>query len=208
MVRCSAKLRDMNVVVSASDERSIEVLASGLPLHGAQLAIDFTLRSALTSCGSAIPGAASENGAALARACPVVVASLTHTLAMEAPSGAVSWPVPSSLECRPDPSSSSSGLRRTDTSATPSKRSPETPLVRWRAGNPKSASTNLPVAVAWMAPTPGRRWLVSLSARVSCCGLVCLPGKQLVLIWRAETVPCLLCLPQFPLAYLVLSHQT
>ena len=27
-----AKLRDMNVVVSASDERSIEVLASGLPL--------------------------------------------------------------------------------------------------------------------------------------------------------------------------------
>ena len=49
----------MNVVVSASDERSIEVLASGLPFHhGAQLAIDVTLRSALTSCGNAIPGAA------------------------------------------------------------------------------------------------------------------------------------------------------
>ena len=61
----------MNVVVSASDERSIEVLASGLPFHhGAQLAIDVTLRSALTSCGSAIPGAARKNGAALARARP------------------------------------------------------------------------------------------------------------------------------------------
>ena len=59
------------MVVSASDERSIEVLASGLPFHhGAQLAIDVTLRSALTSCGSAIPGAARENGAALARARP------------------------------------------------------------------------------------------------------------------------------------------
>ena len=70
-VRCNAKLRDMNVVVSASDERSIEVLASGLPFHhGAQLAIDVTLRSALTSCGNAIPGAARENGAALARARP------------------------------------------------------------------------------------------------------------------------------------------
>ena len=70
-VRCNAKLRDVNVVVSASDERSIEVLASGLPFHhGAQLAIDVTLRSALTSCGSAIPGAARENGAALARARP------------------------------------------------------------------------------------------------------------------------------------------
>ena len=35
-VRCNTKLRDMNVAVSAMDERSIEVLASGLPLfHGA-----------------------------------------------------------------------------------------------------------------------------------------------------------------------------
>ena len=39
-VRCNTKLRDMIVVVSAVDERSIEVLACGLPLfHGAQLAI-------------------------------------------------------------------------------------------------------------------------------------------------------------------------
>ena len=49
-VRCNTKLRDMNVAVSAMDERSIEVLASGLPLfHGAQLAIDVTLRSPLTA---------------------------------------------------------------------------------------------------------------------------------------------------------------
>ena len=37
-VRCHAKLRDMNVAVSAQDERAVEVLASGLPIHhGAQL---------------------------------------------------------------------------------------------------------------------------------------------------------------------------
>ena len=32
-VRCNAKLREMNVAVAATDEREIEVLASGLPLH-------------------------------------------------------------------------------------------------------------------------------------------------------------------------------
>ena len=70
-VRCNAKLRDMNVVVSASDERSIEVFGSNLPFHrGTQLAIDVTLRSALPNCGNTIPGAARENGAALARARP------------------------------------------------------------------------------------------------------------------------------------------
>ena len=55
--RCGAtrSFENVNVVVSASDERSIEVLASGLPFHhGAQLAIDVTLRSALTSCGGGI----------------------------------------------------------------------------------------------------------------------------------------------------------
>ena len=34
MVRQNVKLRDMSVPVSASDERSIEVLASGLPICG------------------------------------------------------------------------------------------------------------------------------------------------------------------------------
>ena len=70
--RCGAtpSFENVNVVVPASDERSIEVLASGLPFHhGAQLAIDVTLRSALTSCGGAIMSAR-ENGAALARARP------------------------------------------------------------------------------------------------------------------------------------------
>ena len=32
-VRCNAKLREMNIAVSVSDERSIEVLASGVPAH-------------------------------------------------------------------------------------------------------------------------------------------------------------------------------
>ena len=42
-VRCNAKLREMNVDVAASDERAVEVLASGLPLyHEAQLAVDIT----------------------------------------------------------------------------------------------------------------------------------------------------------------------
>ena len=68
-VRCNTKLRDMNVAVSAMDERSIEVLASGLPLfHGAQLAIDVTLRSPLTAQGMACAGAAQTNGAVLHRA--------------------------------------------------------------------------------------------------------------------------------------------
>ena len=58
-VRPNAKLRDMNACVPANDERAIEVLATGLPLHhGAQLAVDITLRSALTACGCARPNAA------------------------------------------------------------------------------------------------------------------------------------------------------
>ena len=44
-VRCHAKLRDMNVAVSAQDELAIEVLASGLPIHrGTQLPVDVTMR--------------------------------------------------------------------------------------------------------------------------------------------------------------------
>ena len=40
-VRCNVKLRDMNITTPATDEREVEVVASGLPLqHGAQLAID------------------------------------------------------------------------------------------------------------------------------------------------------------------------
>ena len=46
----------MNIAVSVSDERSIEVLASGLPAHhGAQLAVDITLRSLLTAQGERGP---------------------------------------------------------------------------------------------------------------------------------------------------------
>ena len=68
-VRCNANLRDMNIAVPASDER-IEVLSSGLPLvHGAQMAVDITLRSALTSRGEARPNVANVNGAVLASQC-------------------------------------------------------------------------------------------------------------------------------------------
>ena len=62
-VRCNAKLVDMNVAVRANDERAVEVLTSGLPLfHGAQLAVDITLRCALTASGTPRPGAAAVDG--------------------------------------------------------------------------------------------------------------------------------------------------
>ena len=64
VVRCNVKLREMNVTVAANDEREVEVLASGLPLeHGAQLAVDVTLRSAVTASGRACPNAAVVDGA-------------------------------------------------------------------------------------------------------------------------------------------------
>ena len=59
----------MNVEVAATDEREIEVLASGFPLHhGAQLAVDITLRSALTRCGTACDQADRVNGIVASRA--------------------------------------------------------------------------------------------------------------------------------------------
>ena len=62
------KLRDMNTVCPANDDREIEVVASGLRLrHGAQLAVDVTLRSATTSCGAACTNAANVDGAVLVR---------------------------------------------------------------------------------------------------------------------------------------------
>ena len=63
------KLRDMNVQVSATDEREIEVVAAGIPIHhGAQLAVDITLKSAVTSVGAPRATAATVNGAALLQA--------------------------------------------------------------------------------------------------------------------------------------------
>ena len=68
-VRVNTKLRDMNVVVRVDDERAIEVLAAGLPIHhGAQLAVDITLRSVLTAAGLPCPNAARVNGAVLQKA--------------------------------------------------------------------------------------------------------------------------------------------
>ena len=51
-VRPNVFLRDMNVDVSAADGRSVEVSAQDLPCFGGvQLAVDITLRSALSSEG-------------------------------------------------------------------------------------------------------------------------------------------------------------
>ena len=60
---CAGRPVDMNIAVPADDARAVEVLASGLPLfHGAQLAVDITLRSALTATGLPRPGAAVVDG--------------------------------------------------------------------------------------------------------------------------------------------------
>ena len=68
-VRCNTKLRDLNIGVSLQDERAIEVVASGLPFHhGAQLAVDITLRGATTAAGLPCTNAAHTNGAVLHRA--------------------------------------------------------------------------------------------------------------------------------------------
>ena len=55
-VQTNVLLRDMNIAVPAADERRVEVLAAGLPIHGgAQLAIDVTLRTVLTRDGAPRP---------------------------------------------------------------------------------------------------------------------------------------------------------
>ena len=65
-VRLNTMLKDMNVGVKAGDERRIEVLAQGLPLHGgAQLVVDATVRSLLTCEGHPCPRADREDGAVL-----------------------------------------------------------------------------------------------------------------------------------------------
>ena len=64
-MRFNAKLRDMNLLsVAADDETAIEV--SGL--RTSQLAVDLTLRCALTADGRPQPGAAAVDGAVCSRA--------------------------------------------------------------------------------------------------------------------------------------------
>lgn len=68
-VRQNVFLRDMNINVPAQDSRHIEVLAQDLPCFaGAQLAVDITLRSALSCNGEAHPHAADRDGAVLVQA--------------------------------------------------------------------------------------------------------------------------------------------
>ena len=65
-VRFNVELRDLYVVVPTDDGRSMEVLASGLPMH--HVAVDTTLRSATFAEGLPQPNAAHTNGAVLIRA--------------------------------------------------------------------------------------------------------------------------------------------
>ena len=69
-VRKNAFVRDLNVFpVPPGDGRRIEVVVDGLPLfHGAQLAVDTTLVSALKRNGEPRPQAAEVDGVACAKA--------------------------------------------------------------------------------------------------------------------------------------------
>ena len=63
LVKSNVFLRDMNICVSASDERRIEVLAHGLSVrHGGQLAVDVTLRASTSAENIAHPHAADIDG--------------------------------------------------------------------------------------------------------------------------------------------------
>ena len=63
--KTEVRLRDLNVQVSATDERRVDVLADHLPCRqGKQLAIDVTLRSPVTTLGEPRARAAVEDGAA------------------------------------------------------------------------------------------------------------------------------------------------
>ena len=65
----NVKPRDMNVQVSATDEREIEVVAAGLPIHhGAQLAVDTHTPERSHFGRSTSTTAATVNGAALSQA--------------------------------------------------------------------------------------------------------------------------------------------
>ena len=66
-VRTNVFVRDLNLGAARPDDgRRIEVIADGLPLfHGAQLAVDATLVSALHTSGEPRPRAAGNDGAAL-----------------------------------------------------------------------------------------------------------------------------------------------
>ena len=64
-VRTNVLFRDMNIDVSSEDTRRVEVLVGGLPSDTRQLAVDATLRCALSRDGMPRGRAARENGAVL-----------------------------------------------------------------------------------------------------------------------------------------------
>ena len=62
-VRCNVKLRDMNSTTPATDEREVEVVASGLPCNMEPTWRSTSRSAALTSHGTACTNAAGSNGA-------------------------------------------------------------------------------------------------------------------------------------------------
>ena len=64
LVRSNVKVADLIPSVPARDERRIDVLAQNLPSRPLPVAVDTTVRSALTCVGSPVAGAAREDGAA------------------------------------------------------------------------------------------------------------------------------------------------
>ena len=63
-VRSNVRVADLNLTAPAGDERRIDVLAQNLPGRSKQVAVDVTVRSALTRDGQPVARAAWENGAA------------------------------------------------------------------------------------------------------------------------------------------------
>ena len=71
-MRCNCKLRDMDIVVPANDERAVEVLAAGLPLHHGSTAGSghFVAKRFGPRAAQRAPNAAVEDGAICRRAPP------------------------------------------------------------------------------------------------------------------------------------------
>ena len=63
-VRSNVRVADLNLTAPVQDERRIDVLAQNLPGRSKQVAVDVTVRSALTSDGLPVARAAWDNGAA------------------------------------------------------------------------------------------------------------------------------------------------
>ena len=175
-MRFNTRLREMNVAISANDERSIEVLASGLLVHhGAQLAVDVTVRCAFTCGGNAHPQTASTNRAVLTRARADKEKKYAELLESE--------------RCRLVVVALETG-ERWSTEATvfmhslAAARAHEAPRILWRAGGAGCLSSRVPgpSLLRWWPcqppPSPGQKtphltWPTSSRGEAVCFCLLC-----------------------------------